>query len=182
MNFPIFSGHIEIRGLRVMIESYTQNPSFGNPRMFDEELESSILRVQKMESELHSQNMLLQDINRNLELKQSLSQRNLPLLSHPTGLYNQEGSTTSSSTGYGTISNYSSSEVGSERGEDVENVNSVLVIALYPYNGECGESSIAMEAGEQFVMTEGDEGGWSRVRRLSQGEEGFVPTAFLQWV
>ena len=58
-------------------------------------------------------------------------------------------------------------------------------MALYPYNGECGDSSIAMEAGEEFIVIEGDEDGWTKVRRKSKNTnnadlEGFVPTAYLQ--
>ena len=40
-----------------------------------------------------------------------------------------------------------------------------------------------MEAGEEFIVTEGDEGGWTKVRRKegnSEDCEGFVPTAYLQ--
>ena len=59
------------------------------------------------------------------------------------------------------------------------------VMALYPYSGECGDTSIAMEAGEEFIAIEGDEDGWTKVRRKSkntnsQDLEGFVPTAYLQ--
>ena len=42
-----------------------------------------------------------------------------------------------------------------------------------------------MEAGEEFIVTEGDEGGWTKVRRKninSDGGEGFVPTTYLQWM
>ena len=59
------------------------------------------------------------------------------------------------------------------------------VVALYSYTGDCSESSIAMEAGEEFIVTEGDEGGWTKVRRKninSEGGEGFVPTTYLQWM
>jgi hypothetical protein len=57
------------------------------------------------------------------------------------------------------------------------------VVEIYSYNGDCSESSIALEAGEEFIVTEGDEWGWTKVRRKegdSQDCEGFVPTAYLQ--
>ena len=40
-----------------------------------------------------------------------------------------------------------------------------------------------MEAGEEIIVTEGDEGGWTKVRRkniYTEDWEGFVPTAYLQ--
>ena len=42
-----------------------------------------------------------------------------------------------------------------------------------------------MEAGEEFIVTEGDEGGWTKVKRKtvdSEEYEGYVPTAYLQWL
>ena len=101
----------------------------------------------------------------------------------------------SGSAGYGTISNYSSSDRGSDSldnnelktglHEDFRDESFAVVVAIYSYNGDCSESSIAMEAGEEFNVTEGDEdeGGWTKVRRKegnSEDCEGFVPTAYLQ--
>ena len=41
------------------------------------------------------------------------------------------------------------------------------------------EGSIAMGEGEEFSVLEQDQGdGWTRVRR-SDGEEGFVPTSYI---
>ena len=56
-------------------------------------------------------------------------------------------------------------------------------MALYNYNGEA-EGSIALEEGEEVVVTEGDIGGWTRARRGETGQEteGYVPTAYLQWL
>ena len=48
------------------------------------------------------------------------------------------------------------------------------------FQGEA-ECNLAMEAGEEFVIVEGDSEGWSKVQRLEGGqEEGYVPTTFLQ--
>ena len=43
------------------------------------------------------------------------------------------------------------------------------------------ECNLAMDAGQEFLIVEGDSEGWSKVQRLEGGqEEGYVPTAFLQ--
>ena len=76
--------------------------------------------------------------------------------------------------------------IGVEVPDDFANNTIEQAIALYPYNGEYGDSSIAMKGGEEFiVIEEGDEDGWTKVRRKSRNTnsaelEGFVPTAYLQ--
>ena len=40
-------------------------------------------------------------------------------------------------------------------------------------------SPLSMTEGEQFNVLEGDNEGWTLVQRLSNGEEGFVPSSFL---
>ena len=48
------------------------------------------------------------------------------------------------------------------------------------FQGEA-ECNLAMDAGQEFLIVEGDSEGWSKVQRLEGGqEEGYVPTAFLQ--
>ena len=60
------------------------------------------------------------------------------------------------------------------------------VVALYPFTGEV-ESSVNMEEGEQFFVTEPDVEGWTRVRRLGTSREGgaqlegFVPSSFIKY-
>ena len=169
-----------------MVKSYTQNPTFGDPKNFQEELESVILKVQKLEYELHSLNLELSDVNYKLGKKKCPQKSSLIT---PQIIQNQvsdspEGSR-SSSAGYGTRSNCSSIDRDSFETSDNTLENIGTAVALYPYNGDCSESSIAMEAGEEFIVTEGDEGGWTKVRRKnikSEGGEGFVPTTYLQWM
>ena len=55
-----------------------------------------------------------------------------------------------------------------------------VVTALYPF-AVMAEGNISMAEGEQFLRRGEDEGGWVRVRRRLGEEEGFVPTAFLDF-
>ena len=181
------SGNKEIKAIQIMVQSYKQNPKFGNPKKFQEELEVVILKVQKLESELHSLNQDLTDVNQQLEQKNRLNKS--PLITPRTISKigsDSPGGSRSSSAGYGTISNYSGSDKDSESIENSENEESIeTVVALYPYSGDCGDSTIAMEAGEEFIVTEVDEEGWTKVRRKNidnQEGEGFVPSAFLHWL
>jgi hypothetical protein len=99
----------------------------------------------------------------------------------------------SGSAGYGTISNCSSSDRGSASldnnelkinlHEDFRDESFATVVAIYSYSSDCSESSIAMGSAEEFIISEGDEGGWTKVRRNegdSEDCEGFVPSAYLQ--
>ena len=173
-----------------MVQSYTQNPSFGDPKDLQDELDSVILKVQKLEYEFHALDLELSDVNHQLEQKK-VSHRN-PLITPQTiqkpDFDSPEGSRASSA-GYGTISSTSDKNsdtgIGVEVHDEFASDNIEKVMALYPYSGECGDTSIAMEAGEEFIAIEGDEDGWTKVRRKSKNTnskdlEGFVPTAYLQ--
>ena len=151
-----------------MVQSYRQNPSFGDPKIFQEELESVILKVQKLEYELHSLNLELSDVN--YQLGQKKCQQKSPLIIQKQVSDSPEGSR-SSWAGYGTISSSSNSDRDSDSLDSSECENIGTVVALYDYNGDCSESSIAMEAGEEFIVTEGDEGGWTKVRRKNINSE-----------
>ena len=182
-----------------MIQSYTQHPSFGDVKTFQEELDSAILKVQKLEADLHSLNLALKELEYQLEEKQCIQKPVLltPSPSHRLSVNSTEGSLASSA-GYGTINSYSSSEGcddggidcgddgsdgmdgGSDGGNDIISID--IVYALYNYDGKCGESSIAMIAGELFTRVGEDEDGWTKVRRkknTGQRWQGFVPTSYL---
>ena len=159
-----------------MIQSYTQNPSFGDATTFQEELDSTILKVQKLEADLHYLNLILKEFDSQLEEKKS-SQKQAPLTPNLSPKLSADSpvSSRASSAGYGTIS------TGSEGDSD----DSDVVVALYDYDGQCGESSIAMIAGELFIIEGEDEDGWTKVRRKNITEErvqGFVPTSYLTMV
>ena len=159
-----------------MIESYTQNPSFGDAKTFQEELDSSILEVQKLEADFHSLNLVKKELDYQLEEKKSSQkQATLRPILNPKLSADSPVSSRASSAGYGTISS----------GSEGESDDSDIVIALYDYDGQCGESSIAMIAGELFIREGEDEDGWTKVRRknITEGRvQGFVPSSYLKLV
>ena len=56
-------------------------------------------------------------------------------------------------------------------------------IALYPYDDDTIKNSITMEVGQEIIVIEVDDGGWTKVKnKTSFSEEGYVPTAYLQWI
>jgi len=190
----IDKGQKEINALRVMIQSYTQNPSFGDPRKFQEELDVTILRVQTLESDLYSQQLMLNDMeerNVNKSSVQVLDSSN-PTITSPEG-------SRCSSTGYGTMSNYSDSDEECASVTEIKNREAighdvtvkslhsfdtkVKAIALYPYKGDCGDSCISMKSGEEFLVIERDDHGWTKIRKENESGkflEGFVPTSYIE--
>ena len=71
---------------------------------------------------------------------------------------------------------------------DNDDSHEMTVMAVYDYDGACGESSIPITSGEYLVLVEDDIEGWTKVRRKFNSNnktlpnEGFVPTAYLQFV
>lgn len=193
----IEKGNKEVAALQLMVQSYTTNPKFGDAKKFQAELDSAIHHLQVLESDLHALNTQLKDVNDKLDEKSGKSPKHTQQA--PVTINITENislaSDKSGSAGYGTISNCSSSDRGSDSMENVEERvvehdeyhEGALqsVVALYSYDGDCSESSIAMEAGEEFFVTESDEGGWTKVVRKIRNDqevEGYVPTAYLQWL
>ena len=108
----------------------------------------------------------------------------------------------SGSVGYGTTSNCDSDSIeNSDKGnigvdendfiEDTiqqDEAEEITVVAVYDYDGACGESSIPITSGEYLVLLEHDIDGWTKVKRkFHSGDprlpsEGFVPTAYLQFI
>ena len=46
-----------------MVQSYTKTPRFGDPKKFQEELDATILKVQKLESELYAKSKKLSEVS-----------------------------------------------------------------------------------------------------------------------
>ncbi|XP_013389246.1 formin-binding protein 1-like isoform X2 [Lingula anatina] len=55
-----------------------------------------------------------------------------------------------------------------------------VCVAVYPFEAT-NDGSVSMAQGEQFSIIETDQGdGWTLVRREATGEEGFVPTSYIE--
>jgi len=228
MESEIEKGKKEISALRLMVQSYTNNPKFGDASKFKSELDSAIYNVQVLESDLHALNIQIKDLDSKLEDKKSdsiYSPRYSTYISSPNNSANngtqfvnapivinkidyspmtrRSSSIQSGSVGYGTTSNCDSDSIeNSEKGNmgvdendfieddttDNDDSHEMTVMAVYDYDGACGESSIPITSGEYLVLVEDDIEGWTKVRRKFNSSnktlpnEGFVPTAYLQFV
>ena len=68
-----FLGNKEVAALQLMVQSYTNNPKFGDAKKFQTELDSAIHHIQVLESDLHALNSQLKDVNDKLEEKSGKS-------------------------------------------------------------------------------------------------------------
>ena len=162
--------------MQLMINTYKENPEYGNVKKFEQELKVCSEKVSKLDSTLTK-------LNRELDLLESAMCLNIrhSLISQQGDSYS-EGSDGTSHTSDSTDATIDITDDGKNSEDSEEWSDDCLdppvkkLLALYSYNGE-EDGSLMMEAGEELFILEEDTEGWTRVRR-SNGEEGFIPTSF----
>jgi len=169
-------GSKEVQALQLMINTYKENPEYGNVKKFEQELKVCSEKVSKLDSTLTK-------LNRELDLLESAMCLNIrhSLISQQGDSYS-EGSDGTSHTSDSTDATIDITDDGKNSEDSEEWSDDCLdppvkkLLALYSYNGE-EDGSLMMEAGEELFILEEDTEGWTRVRR-NNGEEGFIPTSF----
>ena len=138
--------------------------------------DSAIYNVKMLESDLHVLIIELRDIHEKLDSQHSGSPNIAK--STPKTISALENSPGCNNTDSNNDSEVKVEEHGAVGLDDIE-----TAVALYHYNDDTIENSITMEVGEEFIVTEVDDGGWTKVKsKTSFSEEGYVPTAYLQWI
>jgi len=211
MEEEINKGQREITGLRKVLETYNQNPNFGDKNAklkAAKELEIATLKVQNMESELHTLKTDLITTDNKLEAMRNRNNGDTPKSGRRSPSLSDRGSV-----GYGTISNSSNSseqdtdslgekrmaapetnsnwddDINSDGGSSGSEASSFppppenfgVARALYDFLGE-EEANLSMRAGDEFHVTEMDMDGWTKVLRMDMTLEGYVPTSFLEFL
>ena len=193
-----------------MIQTYTENPKFGDAKQFQGELDAAAHKVQLLESEMHTYQTELVDVIHTLQKmkKQSPSINNVreksPSGSHASSLMSARVSISSASDSinsgqekrknqgldsgiYLTANTIRpTSDWEEEAFENLSTPSPVLekVKALYLFESDSSDT-IPMAEGEEFIVIESDQDGWTKVRRVDTRYfedvgEGFVPTSFIQ--
>ena len=134
-----------------MVQSYRDNPKFGDAKNFQSELDSAIYNVQMFESDLQALNMELKDINKKLDSHHTSS----PNIAVSTS---QATSTPENSPGCNISDNIIESEVKVEEHGAVVLDDKYTAVALYPFEYYTIKNSITMKIGEEFIVTEVDDG------------------------
>jgi len=199
-----------MKSLQLMIHTYTQNPKFGDAKQFQGELDAAAHKVQLLEAEMHSYQTELVDVIKVLENIKNQSpsinkvkRENSPSGSLPisaqvsvsstidsinSGQEHQKLQAPDSDSGiYLTANTMSQTSEWEEEAFDnlsTPSPTSERVTALYPFESDSSDT-ISMTAGEDFIVIESDQNGWTKVRRVDmryfeETGEGFVPTSFIQ--
>jgi len=209
----VLKGQKEMKSLQLMIQTYTQNPKFGDAKQFQGELDAAAHKVQLLESELHAMETELVDVNNALEniKNQSPTTNQIKREKSPSGslassLLSTQVSVSSGSDSLdggqnnrkpqgldsGIYLTGNNKDPTSEWDEDVYDDLSTpspaadleKVIALYPFESDSADT-IPMVENEEFIIIEGDQDGWTKVKRMDNRffndvGEGFVPTSFIK--
>jgi len=178
-----------------MVESYTNNPKFGDAKKFQSELESASHNVQVLESDLHAVKTKLKVLEEKLDSPKltttTCKMENSPLASRSDSIHSSSSSNSDNvSSGISELKveenmNMKPVTVGALYSTTTTPTTTMnTVVALYSFDDNTIGNSVAMEIGEQFVVTAEDDEGWTKVKRKSnQGgqNEGYVPTAYLKF-
>merc|ERR1719427_1286157 len=188
----LLKGQKEKKSLQLMIQSYTQNPKFGDVTKFQGELDAAAHKVQLLESKLQAMQTELVDVNNTLEnmKKQSPAINKIRRERSPSGSFASSLSSTQ-------VTVESASDTDSEWEEDAyddlsapsappaESISKLsLVVASFSFESDSSDT-IPMAEGEEFLLMEEDHDGWTKVKRVDNRffedmGEGFVPTSYIQ--
>ena len=201
----------ESSALKVMVDSYVDNPAFGNAQQFTAELDSATCKLGDAEAKLLVLKAELASVNRVLDSKWkgrkgATSQSASPSMSlKSNGTY---GLPWAKSFGYDDDEEklptppISTEDLATQvppppmlpvpppapfalpvhftspEAPPVPIFTPTMAEALYNYEDE--EDGMTLEAGERVTVVTPDENGWTGVKSVKNGGEGFVPTSYLK--
>uniref|UniRef100_A0AAQ5YWC0 Transducer of Cdc42-dependent actin assembly protein 1 n=1 Tax=Amphiprion ocellaris TaxID=80972 RepID=A0AAQ5YWC0_AMPOC len=165
--------------LNKMKDVYEKNPQMGDPNSLQPKISETICNMEKLRSEIHKNETWLSEV----EGKQSSrGDRRHSADNHhhtPQGRESPEGSYTDDTSQEHHTPHHRSTPFDDEFDDD----DPLPVIghckALYSFDGQ-NEGTLVMAEDEVLYIIEEDKGdGWTRARKQS-GEEGYVPTSYVE--
>jgi len=188
----VLKGHKEIKSLQLMIQTYTQNPKFGDVKKFQGELDVAAHKVQLLESELQAMQTELVDVNDTLEnmRNQSPAINKIRRKRSPSGSLASSMSSTQVSveSACNTDSEWEEDDLSAPSAPPEESISRLSlnekVVASFSFESDSSDT-IPMAEGEEFFLMEEDQDGWTKVKRVDNRffediGEGFVPTSYIQ--
>ncbi|XP_054646186.1 formin-binding protein 1-like isoform X6 [Dunckerocampus dactyliophorus] len=176
--------------LNKMKDVYEKTPQMGDPSSLQPKISETICNMEKLRSEIHKHETWLSEV----EGKQSSRERRHSADNHhhtPQGRESPEGSYTEDTSQEHHTPHYHSSppQPGHpsadphEFDDEFDDDDPLPVIghckALYSFDGQ-NEGTLVMAEDEVLYIIEEDKGdGWTRARKQS-GEEGYVPTTYVE--
>uniref|UniRef100_A0A8D9BX72 Formin-binding protein 1-like n=2 Tax=Cacopsylla melanoneura TaxID=428564 RepID=A0A8D9BX72_9HEMI len=173
-------------GLIKMKDVYEDNPNLGDPHLIEGQLSETDSRLEKLKIDLHKYQTYMEESDANSPAgmrKNNTASSNPPPPSN-TNSVNSNGVQNVQQQGMEEpdLPNSRTSLPDSDPPEYFDLPPLGTAKALYPFEAS-SEGSIPMFDGEELYIIELDQGdGWTRVRRQTDSEEGFVPTSYIQTI
>uniref|UniRef100_A0A3B5A926 Formin binding protein 1 like n=1 Tax=Stegastes partitus TaxID=144197 RepID=A0A3B5A926_9TELE len=165
--------------LNKMKDVYEKNPQMGDPNSLQPKISETICNMEKLRSEIHKNETWLSEV----EGKQSSrGDRRHSADNHhhtPQGRESPEGSYTDDTSQEHHTPHHRSTPFDDEFDDDDPLPAIGHCKALYSFDGQ-NEGTLVMAEDEVLYIIEEDKGdGWTRARKQS-GEEGYVPTSYVE--
>lgn len=177
-------------GLIRMKEVYEKNRSLGDPQSLEKQLKENGVKLDKLQQELQKFEGYLAEASGQTSFDKQGSDESLTKSMTDMSVTSSQPNTPKPI--------HLSRDQPQEQGNDYQDhresfndpdsfddgVDDFPVIgtarALYPFEA-VNEGSISMDENEEMEILEQDQGdGWTRVRKKESGEEGFVPTTYIE--
>ncbi|CAI9622362.1 unnamed protein product, partial [Staurois parvus] len=166
--------------LNKMKDVYEKSPQMGDPGSLQPKIAETMSNIEKLRMEIHKNEAWLSEVEG--KVSQRSERRHSAEANHlvAQGRESPEGSYTEDANQEGRIQ--SQPHVHSEFDEFDDDDDPLPAIghckSLYPFDGN-NEGTLSMKEGEVMYIIEEDKGdGWTRARRQN-GEEGYVPTSYI---
>ncbi|KHJ92365.1 SH3 domain protein [Oesophagostomum dentatum] len=180
-------------GLAKMKQVYTDNPKMGNAADCESQLIQYEKEIESLNQQLSKFRLLLEDAQSQSgndtppSLRSGSSTGSAPPARPPHPQTSQRDSyseeSIASSDGVNTPNRNDRNGAQLRRDEVYEECAMPALgtaVAQFPFEGGT-EGTIGIQEGEELLLIERDEGdGWTRVRRIDNSTEGFVPSSYLQ--
>ncbi|KAL8562922.1 hypothetical protein ACOMHN_004614 [Nucella lapillus] len=169
----------EREGMLKLKDVYTNNPALGDPNTLEKKVEENAQKLDSIRQELHKFEGYLADCE-GRQRRSSMSGDSV----HSSDSGQQQQSVSAPGTPQ---QPHDDAEDGNDFADDFvdgdldeeEEFAIGTCLALYSFTPNSDEA-IPMEEEEEMQILEGDKGdGWTRVRK-NDGQEGFVPTTYIQ--
>ncbi|XP_075038456.1 formin-binding protein 1-like [Mixophyes fleayi] len=166
--------------LNKMKDVYEKSPQMGDPSSLQPKIAETMSNIERLRMEIHKNEAWLSEVEG--KVLQRSERRHSTEANHlvAQGRESPEGSYTEDANQEGRIQ--LQSNVHSEFDDEFDDDDPLPAIghckAIYPFDGN-NEGTLAMKEGDVMYVIEEDKGdGWTRARRQA-GEEGYVPTSYI---
>ncbi|KAG8555643.1 hypothetical protein GDO81_017769 [Engystomops pustulosus] len=166
--------------LNKMKDVYEKSPQMGDPSSLQPKIAETMSNIEKLRTEIQKNEAWLSEVEG--KVSQRSERRHSAEANHlvAQGRESPEGSYTEDANQEGRIQ--TQPPVHTEFDDEFDDDDPLPAIghckAIYPFDGN-NEGTLAMKEGEVMYIIEEDKGdGWTRARRQN-GEEGYVPTSYI---